>query len=122
LNLSTNSWKVLEIPRTVDITAIQMYGEGNTLTIFNIYNSCLDDNTMDALNKYLNEHILDIYGNNKQVIWLGDFNRHHPMWDDDSNDQLFTPHALRSTEELITLLAKWDMTMLLLKGVHTLKH
>ncbi|KAF9562849.1 hypothetical protein CPC08DRAFT_633520, partial [Agrocybe pediades] len=41
--ISTNSWKALDIPGTVDITAIQMKGEYGILTIFNVYNDCADD-------------------------------------------------------------------------------
>ncbi|KAF9542350.1 hypothetical protein CPC08DRAFT_650283, partial [Agrocybe pediades] len=41
--ISTNSWKALDIPGTVDITAIQLEGEFGLLTIFNIYNDCSDD-------------------------------------------------------------------------------
>jgi len=25
------------------------------------------------------------------MIWLGDFNRHHPMWEEDDNSHLFEP-------------------------------
>ncbi|KAF9554543.1 hypothetical protein CPC08DRAFT_622352, partial [Agrocybe pediades] len=56
------------------------------------------------------------------VIWCGDFNRHHPLWDDDADDRLFTPDAMDASQRLIQLMAKWDMTMLLPKGIPTLQH
>jgi exonuclease III len=82
--ISTNSWKAIEIPRTTNITAVQLTDNYRTLTVFNIYNSCTDNHTMEALDKYLKENILSIYGNGvnndqHQVIWLGDFNHHHPI-------------------------------------------
>ncbi|KAH6899296.1 hypothetical protein BKA70DRAFT_1115550, partial [Coprinopsis sp. MPI-PUGE-AT-0042] len=82
---------------------------------------------MEALDEYLEENILSIYGNGTdndqhQVIWLGDFNRHHPMWDNDHDERLFTPHALSDADRLIMMIAKWDMSMLLPKGIQTLEH
>jgi hypothetical protein len=56
------------------------------------------------------------------MIWAGDFNRHHPLWDDDKNTHLFTTQALRNAEGIINLLAEHDMQMPLPKGVPTLQH
>jgi len=47
--ISTNSWKAIEIPGSVDITAVQLEGDYGVLTIFNIYNSCNDDKAERAL-------------------------------------------------------------------------
>ena len=51
------------------------------------------------------------------VVWLGDFNRHHPIWEDDANERLF------ETEEyiapLIELLYKNKMLLTLPKGIPT---
>jgi hypothetical protein len=38
--LDTNFWKVIEIPDTNDITAIQFKGPYGRVTIFNVYNDC----------------------------------------------------------------------------------
>jgi hypothetical protein len=56
------------------------------------------------------------------LIWAGDFNRHHPMWDDESDDRLFTPRALEDAGKLIELLADLNLKMALPKGQPTLEH
>ena len=48
--------------------------------------------------------------------------RHHPLWDDNNNTHLFTAQATRSAEQLIELLATYDLTMLLSKEIPTLQH
>lgn len=56
------------------------------------------------------------------MIWAGDFNRHHPLWDSDEDTHLFTPQVTRRAEGLIELLATYDLTMPLLKGIPMLQH
>ncbi len=56
------------------------------------------------------------------MIWAGDFNQHHPLWDRDEDTRLFTRQSQRAAEKLIELLAKYDMVMALPKGVPTLHH
>ena len=53
------------------------------------------------------------------MLWLGDFNRHHPMWEDDANERLFEPEEYLAP--LINLLYKWDMLLALPKGIPTLQ-
>ena len=48
-------------------------------------------------------------------MWCGDFNRHHPMWDEERNRHLFTVQALEESLKLITLAADHDMYMALPK-------
>jgi Endonuclease-reverse transcriptase len=55
------------------------------------------------------------------MLWCGDFNRHHPMWDEERNHHLFTAAANRAAEELISLLADYNMVMTLPKRVPTLQ-
>jgi len=52
-------------------------------------------------------------------IWLGNFNRHHPMWEDEENERLFTHQNLDSASTLIDLLADHDMQMTLPHGIPT---
>jgi len=53
------------------------------------------------------------------MIWLGDFNRHHPLWDEDRNTQLFTSHYLNAAQPLLNLIADYGMIMMLPKGFPT---
>jgi endonuclease/exonuclease/phosphatase family metal-dependent hydrolase len=121
--LETQNWKFISIPDTNDLTAIQLKGEYGTLAIFNIYNDCTNANTENALNSFLRKNANDFHsGNRTHMIWAGDFNRHHPMWDRDEDTRLFTSQSQREATKLISLLAEHDMTMPLPKGIPTLQH
>ena len=56
------------------------------------------------------------------MLWTGDFNRHHPLWDSDEDTHLFTQQAIRHAEDLIELIATYELEMPLPKGVPTLQH
>ena len=56
------------------------------------------------------------------MLWAGDFNRHHPLWDNDEDTHLFTQQAITRAEGLIELIATYDLTMVLPKGFPTLQH
>ncbi len=53
-------------------------------------------------------------------MWAGDFNWHHPLWDEDRNYHLFTAENLRKAQELIELQTRYRMVQVLPKGVPTL--
>lgn len=55
-------------------------------------------------------------------LWAGDFNRHHPLWDRDQDIHLFTQQANRNAQNLIGLLATYDLAMARPKGIPTLQH
>src|SRR5882724_6159081 len=54
------------------------------------------------------------------VIWMGDFNRHHPMWDKSRNAHLFTQANLDKARIIIDVMANYDLQMILPKNVLTL--
>ncbi|KAF5331999.1 hypothetical protein D9611_008886 [Ephemerocybe angulata] len=121
-NISTDTWDELDLGDALDITGIQMNGEYGRLTIFSIYYDCTNNGTEEVLRKYTNDHEQEIYGDGGHVMWAGDFNQHHPMWDDDKDTRLFTRSALDDAETLIELAAEWDMEQVLEKGIPTLEH
>jgi len=47
------------------------------------------------------------------MLWKGDFNCHHPMWDEARNLHLFTMANLNTAQILIDLLVTYDMQMAL---------
>jgi Endonuclease-reverse transcriptase len=55
------------------------------------------------------------------MIWLGDFNRHHPMWDELRNSHLFTRANQDKVQTLLDAIAEHDLHMVLPKEVPTLK-
>ena len=56
------------------------------------------------------------------TIWLGDFNRHHPIWDSPDDHRLFTNVALEAVEKLIGAVADAGLEMVLPSGTPTHKH
>jgi exonuclease III len=87
LQLNTDTWTQLDFPSS-DVTVVQLKGSWGKLTIFNIYNNGNNNETISALTKFYQSNC-GVIGNedetNARVIWLGDFNRHHPHWDDPSD-------------------------------------
>jgi hypothetical protein len=55
-------------------------------------------------------------------IWVGDFNRHDPMWEHPNNSQLFTRPNIDAADYLINLLADFGMDIALAPGIPTLEH
>lgn len=51
------------------------------------------------------------------TIWLGDFNHHHPHWDDPNNTKLFTTPALKEAEVLIKAVAALGLDLALPRGM-----
>jgi endonuclease/exonuclease/phosphatase family metal-dependent hydrolase len=96
------------------------YGE---ISIFNIYNDCTHDRNESFLRNYLQEHANELLATvNHHMIWAGDFNRHHPLWDRDEDTHLFTQQANEFAQGLIGLVATYDLAMALPKGIPTLQH
>ena len=70
-----------------DITAICFKGDNGYLSLFNIYNEITNNDTIGYLDSFLtrNTHLIrpSVWDS---VIWVGDFNRHHPMWEEETNE------------------------------------
>jgi ribonuclease HI/endonuclease/exonuclease/phosphatase family metal-dependent hydrolase len=123
MRLDTKDWVTIDIPDSNDITAIQLKGPYGKIAIFNIYNDCTHARNETVLKNYIRRHANTLLRTeNHHMVWAGDFNRHHPLWDRDEDTHLFTRRATDSAEELIRLLAEYDMQMILPKGVPTLQH
>jgi exonuclease III len=102
-SICTDNWLQIDFPSS-DITVIQLTGAWGKLTIFNIYNDCDHDKTIAVLSKFRREHtdlIETARVGTAHVIWLGDFNRHHPHWDNHDDTRLFTREAYKAAEALI---------------------
>ena len=114
-NLSTDCYIPLLIPHS-DVTANQFKGENGFLSLFNVYNEITNNNTLRALDTFCEHNDRLIHPtDNDGMLWLGDFNRHHPMWEDDCNEWLFEPEEFIAP--LINLLFKYNMLLALPKGV-----
>ncbi|TFK17098.1 hypothetical protein FA15DRAFT_548819, partial [Coprinopsis marcescibilis] len=54
-------------------------------------------------------------------IWLGDFNQHSPLWDEERNSHLFTGSNNTLTEPLLRMTEHHEMEMALPKDIPTLR-
>jgi ribonuclease HI/endonuclease/exonuclease/phosphatase family metal-dependent hydrolase len=119
--ISSNAWTQLDVP-CQDVVAVQVITSAGTLRIYNIYNDCLHDNSVDALNAHL-RRAPSGRGLPRPIryVWMGDFNRHSPIWDEDRNHHLFTRDNLQAADKLIRMAAEFDMRMVLPQGLATLE-
>jgi len=77
-SFDTNSWQQIAFP-SPDVVVIQFKGPFGHCTLFNIYNDCLLTSTQDSLAAFLESEIANLRpSTDNHMIWLGDFNRHHP--------------------------------------------
>jgi len=91
-------------------------------TIFNIYNDCTHDDTIFTLERFLPGHLPSLRPTEQDhLVWLGDFNRHHPLWDEERNSHLFTGAALEASQKLIDILADYGLMQILPKDILTLQ-
>ena len=121
-NILTERWKQIDFP-SGDVTAIQIYGEWGEMTMYNVYNDCERNDTIHQLvNHQPTAHNNRNNGGARYVLWLGDFNRHHPHWDDPSDTRLFTRAATRDAEILISAVANAGLELALPPGIPTHLH
>ncbi|KAF5323020.1 hypothetical protein D9611_009313 [Ephemerocybe angulata] len=117
--MSTDTWTPLDLG---NITGIRISGENGKLMIFSVYYDCTHNRTGDILWKYIEENGEEIYSNSGHVMWAGNFNQHHPMWDREEDSRLFTRSAIDEATMLIEFAGEWDMEQVLKKGIPTLEH
>lgn len=55
------------------------------------------------------------------LLLVGDFNRHHPLWDSDTNTQFLRTSYLEAAQPLLDILADFDLQILLPKGIPTFR-
>jgi len=124
--ISTSSWTQIEVDSR-DVVAVKILGETGVINIYNIYNDCTHSRTLEEMGRHLEKREAEAIweqevDKTEGDIWMGDFNRHHPMWDDPRNNRLFTRRALEEAEILIDLLANYSMEMCLPKGIPTIRN
>jgi len=93
--------------------------------IFNVYNEGESNNTINLLTRYHRDNCPNLEQSqigNAHIIWLGDFNRHHPCWDDPSDLRLFTDNTLAVAEILIEAVAEASLEIALPCGTPTHCH
>ena len=122
--ISTDNWNQLDFP-SGDVTVTQFTGAWGKLTLFNIYNEGNSSTTINMLTKFHkdNNTIIGMEEHTSvHLIWLGDFNRHHPYWDDPNDDRLFTREVIGAAETLIKAVAEAGLELALPASLPTHVH
>ena len=124
--VSTNGWTQVDIA-SQDVVAIHLTTHKAALNVYNMYNDCTHSETLQVLKQHLQKREADEINNTTEGqmegdLWVGDFNRHHPMWENARNSRLFMAAALDEAQELIELLADYDMAMSLPQGIPTIRN
>src|SRR6201996_1194005 len=117
--LSTNAWTPIAID-SHDISAICLSTEDRDFHIYNIYNDGNHSNSINTLRAHLNRQPQNVE-KPTAIILLGDFNRHHPSWDEARNHHLFTRQNLDEAQILINFLADYGLEMMLPPEIPTLQ-
>ena len=120
-NISKDVWRVIPT-HSPDVTALEIKGDFGKIQIYNVYNDGTHNKTLENLDNLFTE--LDSSGNETHangILLMGDFNRHHPMWDEPRNQHLFTAANLRDAQPLLDLLVTYDLIMALPEGIPTLE-
>jgi len=91
------------------------------LCIINVYNDCKNNNTLTHLSTYMQDWERQQHaGWPLHTLWMGDFNWHHPLWDEAQNAHLFTHKNLDLTQPLLNMLGQHNMKMALQAFILTL--
>ncbi|KNZ72297.1 hypothetical protein J132_04091 [Termitomyces sp. J132] len=110
-NISTDAYSQLTIHST-DISAICFSGKFGFLSVFNMYNNCTHNMVLNDLSTYLSTslHIAQPTPGN-HMLWLGDFNRHHSLWESANNCHLNSPKDF--VQPLLDMLMAYNMELAL---------
>ena len=122
--ISTDNWEQLDFP-SGDVTAITIKGEWGKITMFNIYNDGNNNKTINQLKLFHRSRpnvTNQAEAGAAHILWLGDFNQHHPHWDDPNDTRLFTESALKAAETLIKVVALLGLDLILPSGIPTHHH
>lgn len=121
---STDSWEQLDFP-SGDVTIISLKGTWGKLTLFNIYNDGNHNDTLKQIERFHDTHrdiVEHVEAGEAHVVWVGDFNRHHPHWDDPNDTRLFTNEAIKAADVLIEVVASLGLDLALPSGLPTHLH
>ena len=101
-----------------DITAVCFKGVNRHLSLFNVYNEITNNDMLMYLDSFLTQNAHHIRPSVWDcVIWVGDFNCHHPMWEEETNERLY--ELDNYIAPLIDLLYRNEMLLALPKGIPT---
>ena len=96
---------------------------GGPTLIVNMYNDNKNSDSIHKVIQFMKRKEWERNANESclHFLWLGDFNSHHPLWDKHWNSHLFTRTNLDRAQEVNEIVAKYDLQMVLHKGMLTLQ-
>ncbi|QRV76906.1 Reverse transcriptase from transposon X-element protein [Ceratobasidium sp. AG-Ba] len=113
--LSSNGWE--QVPcNCPDVTAVRVRTAKAPILVINVYNPCDSNAPLPLVDKLIESKLPG-----ELIVLIGDFNRHHPLWDEERNSHLFTKANLDLAQELLDLTATHDLEMALPKDLPTLE-
>ncbi|KAJ8456811.1 hypothetical protein ONZ45_g18570 [Pleurotus djamor] len=118
--ISTDDYEQVSIPNTGDVTAVKISCNLGDLHIFNVYNDGHHNRALEILRSETDKIHDD--EPDPMIMWAGDFNRHHELWDDEKDRRLFTQQARLLAQPLVDMIGDFAMEMVLEKGIPTLRH
>ena len=120
--INTNNWRQIPFPSS-DVVVVQFTGPFGLVTMFNIYVDSRSRTTIPLLTNFLSREINAIRPRPQDhMLWIGDFNTHHFMWEEERNAHLCeTAEAQEVSQQLIELVADHGMQMALPKNRPTLQ-
>ena len=117
----SSTWQQTRV-ESQDIVVVSINITAGPITIFNIYNDSVHSDSLQVLWNTLVANAWHPKSINLDGMrGAGDFNQHHPMWDEERNSHLFTTNNLDTAQILIDLLADFSILMSLLKDIPTLQ-
>ena len=110
----------IDIPSS-DITAVKITTENHTLILINLYNNIHHNHNIETIANTWNTHENNWTRGNGQaeIVLLGDFNRHHSIWEPSKNDHLKSPDQLLNP--LLELIVNMRLEMTLPHNTPTLE-
>src|SRR5271155_5465789 len=122
--ISTNCWVQVPVD-SLDVVAVQITSDRGVLNVYNVYNNCSHSDTIKKLEDHMvNRAVTHASPTGRDTVtgdvWLGDFNRHNPWWEDPSNSRLFTNRNLNDGQILIDLLSDYNMDLALPQYIPTI--
>ncbi len=89
------------------------------LSLFNIYNDCTHDQTLDTLAQYFTNNLQQALSNPQDhMIWLSDFNHHYSYWEHEGNTRTYNIDKFITL--LLNLIHEYEITLALLSYISTL--
>lgn len=83
--IATEAWEKSEID-SPDVTGLKIQTQTGVVQIFNVYCDCNHSDSITAIDRQLENQqwVINHQTCNIGMIWIGDFNWHHPIWDQET--------------------------------------